>query len=54
MPEKPASHEDRSGVSPKDDRAMEPPPSTPSDCDPKTPDTEQPEDKKRIERFPER
>jgi hypothetical protein len=53
MPEKPATQEDRSAVSPKDERATVPACST-SDHDAKPRDTEQPEDEKRIERFRER
>ena len=53
MPEKPATQEDRSAVSPKDERATVPQPTAP-DRDTKARDTEQPDDEKRIERFRER
>jgi hypothetical protein len=52
MPEKPATQEDRSSVSPKDERATVPP--CPTDRDAKSPDAVPPENEKRIERFPER
>jgi hypothetical protein len=54
MPEKPATRDDRSAVSPKDDRAQVPQPATSSDRDAKARDTDTPEDEKRIERFRER
>lgn len=54
MPEKPVTQEDRSAVSPKDERATVPASPTASDCDAKADGTEKPEDEKRIERFRER